>query len=286
MAITRLQQARQMYALGQRVAKTMDGSRPGYRGPGGYQGNGSGPAGGASAGGNYGGDSSGGVNPNDMSGAGDRSYDFKGPADLGVTTRSANTISPPDVDRGAVGQFSTYGKNVFANNLKGPTLGQKISQGVGNFASGVGDFITSGGMIGGVLRGLGSLFNPPAPSPSTGNVGPAGMTGVDQYGNPTYGTVEDAIRASRRNEFIEKMSEGGEDGGGKDENRGNDIYIPSLYGEDETIEDIDGDGIISLQDIVLRFQGADETLNPQAVGLQDTDQLRAMIQERVKNLYT
>ena len=38
MSITRLQQARQMYALGQRVAKTMDGSRPGYRGPGGYQG--------------------------------------------------------------------------------------------------------------------------------------------------------------------------------------------------------------------------------------------------------
>ena len=32
MAITNLQQARQMYALGQRVAKTMDGSRPGYRG--------------------------------------------------------------------------------------------------------------------------------------------------------------------------------------------------------------------------------------------------------------
>jgi hypothetical protein len=31
-SITRLQQARQMYALGQRVAKTMDGSRPGYRG--------------------------------------------------------------------------------------------------------------------------------------------------------------------------------------------------------------------------------------------------------------
>ena len=38
MSITRLQQARQMYAQGQRVAKTLDGSRPGYRGPGGYQG--------------------------------------------------------------------------------------------------------------------------------------------------------------------------------------------------------------------------------------------------------
>jgi hypothetical protein len=32
MSITRLQQARQMYAQGQRVAKTLDGSRPGYRG--------------------------------------------------------------------------------------------------------------------------------------------------------------------------------------------------------------------------------------------------------------
>jgi len=38
MAITRLQQARQMYAVGQLVSKTMDGSRPGYRGEGEYQG--------------------------------------------------------------------------------------------------------------------------------------------------------------------------------------------------------------------------------------------------------
>ena len=38
MSITRLQQARQMYATGQRVAKTLDGSRPGYRGEGEYKG--------------------------------------------------------------------------------------------------------------------------------------------------------------------------------------------------------------------------------------------------------
>jgi len=38
MAITNLQQARQMYAVGQLVSKTLDGSRPGYRGEGGYQG--------------------------------------------------------------------------------------------------------------------------------------------------------------------------------------------------------------------------------------------------------
>jgi hypothetical protein len=36
MSITRLQQARQMYATGQRVAKTLDGSRPGYRGDAAY----------------------------------------------------------------------------------------------------------------------------------------------------------------------------------------------------------------------------------------------------------
>ena len=36
MSITRLQQARQMYAMGQRVAKTLDGSRPGYRGDAAY----------------------------------------------------------------------------------------------------------------------------------------------------------------------------------------------------------------------------------------------------------
>jgi len=36
MSITRLQQARQMYATGQRVAKTLDGSRPGYRGDDAY----------------------------------------------------------------------------------------------------------------------------------------------------------------------------------------------------------------------------------------------------------
>ena len=38
MAITRLQQARQLYAVGQLVSKTLDGSRPGYRGEGGYRG--------------------------------------------------------------------------------------------------------------------------------------------------------------------------------------------------------------------------------------------------------
>ena len=95
MSITRLQQARQMYAMGQRVAKTLDGSRPGYRGDNAYGGgrssgsssNSSGPAGGASAGGNYGGDSSGGTSANDMSNTRN-----EGPA--GSRPGNNNTVDP------------------------------------------------------------------------------------------------------------------------------------------------------------------------------------------------
>ena len=95
MSITRLQQARQMYAMGQRVAKTLDGSRPGYRGDNAYGGgrssgsssNSSGPAGGASAGGNYGGNSSGGTSANDMSNTRN-----EGPA--GSRPGNNNTVDP------------------------------------------------------------------------------------------------------------------------------------------------------------------------------------------------
>jgi hypothetical protein len=66
MAITNLQQARQLYAMGQRVGKTMDGSRPGYRGDYSYgspsRSSSQGPAGGASSGGNYGGNRQSGAN--------------------------------------------------------------------------------------------------------------------------------------------------------------------------------------------------------------------------------
>ena len=65
MSITRLQQARQMYALGQRVAKTLDGSRPGYRGrTDANTMSGSGYGAGSSSGNNKGGNNSGGGRPN------------------------------------------------------------------------------------------------------------------------------------------------------------------------------------------------------------------------------
>jgi hypothetical protein len=81
MAITRAQQVRQMLEDGgMLVQPSMTGKRPGYRGPGGYQGGrssrSSGPAGGASSGGNYGGNQNtgggGGGNQNTGGGGGNR----------------------------------------------------------------------------------------------------------------------------------------------------------------------------------------------------------------------
>ena len=170
MSITRLQQARQMYALGQRVAKTMDGSRPGYRGSdwgGSGYGDPSGSKGGSKGGGK----------------GGDKDYNFRGPADLGVTTRSTNTVNAPDVDRGAVGQFSTYGRNTFAKNLTPPSVFSKIG-------GGIVDYVKGGGMLGIVGRGLGNLFDSfTGPKPTEfGNLNTPGYNMLNIAGpvtNPT-----------------------------------------------------------------------------------------------------
>jgi hypothetical protein len=135
MSITRLQQARQMYALGKLV------ERVGFRRGG--TGGGTGDAGSP-------GTNADGSNAN--TGGGDNDYNFRGPADLGVTTRTVDTISPPDVDRSAVSPFSTYGINRFNQNLKGPSVFSQIG-------TGIKDYITGGGFIGAGIRGLTGLVD-------------------------------------------------------------------------------------------------------------------------------
>jgi len=88
MSITRLRQARQMYAMGQRVAKTMDGSRPGYRGDGGYQGGSGAPGSAESSGGGKGG--SGNNNGSGGNGGGNRPNPH---TDSGYSTTSTPTKS-------------------------------------------------------------------------------------------------------------------------------------------------------------------------------------------------
>jgi len=258
MAITNAQQFRQMFRYG---GDTMGGPND--------RSSNQGPAGGASSGGNYGGDSSGGVGPNNMSGAGDRKNTAPDPGfQNALRTQAIRQNEITQSQNPDFGQF--FGSRV--PTYQTPTLGQRIGQGIGNLASGVGNYIKGGGTLGMIARGIGSLFGPSLPS--TGNVGPAGIKT-----DGTYGTVEDAIRASQRNEGI--MTVGGE-GGIPDYS-----YIPvGLEESFNEIEDVNKDGEITLEDIVLRFQGPDRTLDPMAAGFKDTDSLRAAIMERAKNLYT
>jgi hypothetical protein len=236
MSITRLQQARQMYALGKLV------ERVGFRRGG--TGGGTGDAGSP-------GTNADGSNAN--TGGGDNDYNFRGPADLGVTTRTVDTISPPDVDRSAVGQFSTYGRNLMNQNLKGPSVFSQIG-------TGIKDYITGGGLIGAGIRGLGSLFG--GSTPSTGNVGPAGLTN-----DGTYGTVGDAVRASQRNE---PPSEQGDDQGIMA------TYIPNMLDTAKEDDEIDN----SLTDFLQRYR----VNNPYRQDKQG--QLDPAIIEMINKLYT
>jgi len=78
-----------MYAMGQRVAKTLDGSRPGYRGDDAYGGDRD-PTSSSSGGG--------------KKGSTNNDYSFTGPRDLGVTTRTVDRVTAPEAKEYIGGQ--------------------------------------------------------------------------------------------------------------------------------------------------------------------------------------
>ena len=119
---------------------------------------------------------------------------YRGPSELGVTTRAVNPVAISPVDRSAVSQFSTFGRNTMNQNLQGPSA-------FSNITGGIKDYVLGGGLIGMGIRGLGSLFGPSVPS--TGNVGPAGIKT-----DGTYGTIGDAINAGGRNEGYNDYGDG------------------------------------------------------------------------------
>ena len=172
---------RQMYKYGQRV---------GFRGGGGQAG-GTGDMGGGSSSGSSGaadgpGDTGGegGNNPSDGSDSQNSGNNNSG--NDGPSYSPHTDINPTPVDRSAVSQFSTFGRNTMNQNLQGPSA-------LSNITGGIKDYVMGGGLIGMGIRGLGSLFGPSVPS--TGNVGPAGIKT-----DGTYGTIGDAINAGGRNE--------------------------------------------------------------------------------------
>ena len=143
MSITRLQQARQMYALGQLVSKTMNGSRPGYRGEA------------AAASDAAGGRDAGRSDTGSASGRGDGKKTNAPSIGMINEIRRQNLEKAPDVK-------------------EQPNLFSQIGTGLGNYIKG-------GGMIGMVGRGLGSLFSsltgPKGPNPS--EVGNLNMPGYN-----------------------------------------------------------------------------------------------------------
>jgi len=145
MSITRLQQARQMYALGQLVSKSMDGLRPGYRGDAAY----------------------GGPDPGHGQATGGDRGDKREQRSVATTQGiSPTTQSELGIDRSAVGQFSQYGKNVMAQNLqslqpnlieRGLDLYNKYGL-VPNAARVAGNFF--GGIFGGSPKGFSTQGDP------------------------------------------------------------------------------------------------------------------------------
>ena len=130
MSILKLMRDRQMYKYGQRVNFQRGGTGGGTGDSGSPGTNNDGSN--ANSGGNDGG--------------------YRGPAEWGVTTRDVNRISMDPVDRSAVNQFSTYGKNVMNQNLKGPSA-------FSNIVGGIKNYVTSGGLIGMGIRGLTGLYD-------------------------------------------------------------------------------------------------------------------------------
>ena len=88
-------------------------------------------------------------NNNNNNGGGNNDYNYRGPADLGVTTRAVNRVTAPSVDRSAVGQFSNYGQNVMSQNL-----GKNNPTKSGIFSGGFNPLALFASLLGGPLAGL------------------------------------------------------------------------------------------------------------------------------------
>ncbi len=115
----------------QLVKPNKDGSRPGYRGPGGYQGGATNQGGAGKGSSGTSGTTGGGGGGNTNRERGIMSQ-YQGPKG---TTKSISNFRDTGPDRSAVGQFSQYGKNVFNQNLTRDNPSRR--SGIGGFLSGI-----------------------------------------------------------------------------------------------------------------------------------------------------
>jgi hypothetical protein len=281
MSITRLQQARQMYAMGQRVGRIAFGGGGSYSEQGGYQGQGDGK-GGKAGGAGTGVDGQGGTgggNPEDKNPFNTgpdptvTNLDVREQYTLGTPVTLGKPIGAPDFTK--VGPGSQYQQNIQLQNelLNTPYKFNKmpfipyISTPVNLIGTTLGKFgydkntkFFSDNSIGGRIN------------PATGKPFGYGIDGYKAYmeqrqlGNVgAYGNTEQG-----QNSINQRSGEG-------DTNQG-------IMNINNNVGDADGDGDVDQDDFIFNyFDKTGKTLQAGAGGVED---LMSSIRERISNLFS
>jgi len=300
MSITRLQQARQMYAMGQRVSRAFGGvmgddgrrqygggSDMGADGGYGYQGgstNTEGVAGTGPASEGYGGS----TNDGPSNDGPDNNFNIH--TDPTYTPPAINPVDEvaltgfgtvPGVDYSAVGPDSQFAKNTLLNQqlLNTPYKFNKMPF--------VPFISTPINFIGNTLGAIGHKKNTKFFSDNSigGKINPA--TGEPfGYGIDGYKAYMKARSLGQVNAYGRPLTEeelrnqvGGGDGGN------NNTGIMTI---NETIDETTDDTTNEDGSLILRYlhDNPNEVVNLQAMGVQDTDEMLQVMLERAKNLYT
>ena len=279
MSITRLQQARQMYAMGKRVGRIAFGGGGSYSSQGGDQGGGDGKggkAGGAGTGvdgqGGTGGGSSEDNNPFNTGPVQTVTpMDVKEQYNLGVTAPPVGTPLYNQPDFTKVGPGSTMDDNrIKALNLAGSTYKP----------FNIPPFIPGSTLINTAGNFLGNLGYKKNTQFFADNV--AGKYGYG-YGEDAYKDYMKARQLGNVNAYGRPLTEGelrlrdGDSGGGI-----MDVTV------NETIDETTDDTTNEDGSLILRYlhDNPNEVVNLQAMGVKDTDEMLQVMLERAKNLYT
>ena len=202
---------------------------------------------------------------------------------------SRNTVSPDVLARAKAFAPQAYGKTR---------------------SSGIMDFITSGGILGNVIRGvgqkfgLGKTYDQPTYDMSGYNSLGLGGTGQEGFGVPNFesGDGDYDMLGNKINEITGEITSptgeslgfvpgypGSDNSGGITTiNRGDggNNYTQNLVETiNETINETVDDNIPD-EDLLLRYLGADSTLNPEAAGVNSIAELRDLQMQRAKNIFT
>ena len=266
MSITRLQQARQMYAMGQRVGRIAFGGGGSYvSGPGSgqYQGGSAAPGSAEAAPGGVGSSYS---SPSDHGGTGNDPGGYVSEKNsTGTLTGDDYQIAEKDylTGVGVTGLETLYKDGVptinAPFNLPSPfTLGLNVLKPVRNFTlrKNINYF-----------KGLDQTKYPQT------------LQGYKDYMKNRLAGYTDAAGNTHPNYYMDSQGNYiSADGGSRDIME---VADQTDGGTDDTTDDTTTD-----DELILRFLGADSTLDPAAAGLASTDELRAMLLERARNLYT